>query len=650
MEYTELDIKIPEKKIKQLEKKGYKTVDDIVRAKPLHYCDYRRESSLGSCQSGDRCMFHLRLTKCVKKMGSKAAYVRGTCETLDKKERLSIMWFDRYIYETVNMLVNKEIVVGGEVFCGEKGIQITNPDIFEAYTKDSFRIYPIYSKIPQMSTEYFLKVLNAAIAKYNNVEYLAECITRHFNTVSVKDMIKGLHKPENEEEIKKANYRRIVEKMYPFCKLMVEMSEEATNTDIIPNKLDKTMKIISKLPYKLTVDQKKVLNEFTQKARSGRRVNALVQGDVGSGKTICAILLMMTVVENGYQGVLMAPTGILAKQHYEEIVRLTKDTGINSIFLSGGMKPSEKKSALRFIESGSADIIVGTHSVISDDVQFKKLGIVIVDEEHKFGVQQRELLKKKAEEGAHSISMSATPIPRSLAQTIYADCVDMYTIESMPAGRQPVQTAIAKFPKTAFNFMSKEIKAGHQCYIVCPLIDAGDSDTDTDDDRIYSVEDTCNMAKYYLSGINAKVAMVTGKMKEEEKSEIIAAFQRNEYQVLVASTVIEVGVNVPNATVITVMNAERFGLAGLHQLRGRVGRSSLKSYCILYSTKNDNQRFEIMCKTTNGFEIAEEDLKLRGTGNIVGLEQSGTNEELELMLRYPRIYDEMRKCIKKKEK
>lgn len=650
MEYTELDIKIPEKKIKQLEKKGYKTVDDIVRAKPLHYCDYRRESSLGSCQNGDRCMFHLRLTKCVKKMGAKAAYVRGTCETLDKKERLSIMWFDRYIYETVNMLVNKEIVVGGEVFCGEKGIQITNPDIFEAYTKDSFRIYPIYSKIPQMSTEYFLKVLNAAIAKYNNVEYLPECITRHFNTVSVKDMIKGLHKPENEEEIKKANYRRIVEKMYPFCKLMVEMSEEATNTDIIPNKLDKTMKIISKLPYKLTVDQKKVLNEFTQKARSGRRVNALVQGDVGSGKTICAILLMMTVVENGYQGVLMAPTGILAKQHYEEIVRLTKDTGINSIFLSGGMKPSEKKSALRFIESGSADIIVGTHSVISDDVQFKKLGIVIVDEEHKFGVQQRELLKKKAEEGAHSISMSATPIPRSLAQTIYADCVDMYTIESMPAGRQPVQTAIAKFPKTAFNFMSKEIKAGHQCYIVCPLIDAGDSDTDADDDRIYSVEDTCNMAKYYLSGINAKVAMVTGKMKEEEKSEIIAAFQRNEYQVLVASTVIEVGVNVPNATVITVMNAERFGLAGLHQLRGRVGRSSLKSYCILYSTKNDNQRFEIMCKTTNGFEIAEEDLKLRGTGNIVGLEQSGTNEELELMLRYPRIYDEMRKCIKKKEK
>ena len=245
--------------------------------------------------------------------------------------------------------------------------------------------------------------------------------------------------------------------------------------------------------------------------------------------------------------------------------------------------------------------------------------------------------------------MSATPIPRSLAQTIYADCVDMYTIESMPSGRQPVQTAIARFPKTAFNFMSKEIKAGHQCYVVCPLIDAGDSDTDADDDRIYSVEDTYNMAKYYLSGINAKVAMVTGKMKEEEKSEIIAAFQRNEYQVLVASTVIEVGVNVPNATVITVMNAERFGLAGLHQLRGRVGRSSLKSYCILYSTK-DNQRLEIMYKTTNGFEIAEEDLKLRGTGNIVGLEQSGTNEELELMLRYPRIYDEMRKCIKKKEK
>lgn len=650
MEYTELDIKIPEKKIKQLEKKGYKTVDDIVRAKPLHYCDYRRESSLGSCQSGDRCMFHLRLTKCVKKMGAKAAYVRGTCETLDKKERLSIMWFDRYIYETVNMLVNKEIVVGGEVFCGEKGIQITNPDIFEAYTKDSFRIYPIYSKIPQMSTEYFLKVLNAAIAKYNNVEYLPECITKHFNTVSVKDMIKGLHKPENEEEIKKANYRRIVEKMYPFCKLMVEMSEEATNTDIIPDKLDKTMEIINKLQYKLTVDQKKVLNEFTQKARSGKRVNALVQGDVGSGKTICAILLMMIVVENGYQGVLMAPTGILAKQHYEEIVRLTKDTGINSIFLSSGMKTSEKRNALKLIASGYADIIVGTHSVISDDVKFKKLGIVIVDEEHKFGVQQREQLKKKAEEGVHSISMSATPIPRSLAQTIYADYVDMYTIESMPAGRQPVQTATCRVPKTAFNFMGEEIKKGHQCYVVCPLLTSND-DEDDNENRLYSVEDTYNIAKYYLSNVGAKVAMVTGKMKESEKAELISAFQRNEYQVLVASTVIEVGVNVPNATVITIMNAERFGLAGLHQLRGRVGRSSLKSYCILYSTKSkeENPRLDIMCETTNGFEIAEKDMELRGTGNIVGIEQSGTNEELECMLRYPKLYGELRKIIKEQE-
>lgn len=280
----------------------------------------------------------------------------------------------------------------------------------------------------------------------------------------------------------------------------------------------------------------------------------------------------------------------------------------------------------------------------------KKLGIVIVDEEHKFGVQQREQLKKKAEEGVHSISMSATPIPRSLAQTIYADCVDMYTIESMPAGRQPVQTATCRLPKTAFNFMGEEIKKGHQCYVVCPLITSNE-DEDDNENRLYSVEDTYNMAKYYLSNVGAKVAMVTGKMKENEKAELISAFQRNEYQVLVASTVIEVGVNVPNATVIAIMNAERFGLAGLHQLRGRVGRSSLKSYCILYSTKSkeENPRLDIMCETTNGFEIAEKDLELRGTGNIVGVEQSGINEELECMLRYPKLYGELRKIIKEQE-
>ena len=648
MQYEELNIL--EKKIKQLEKKGYKDVDSLVRICPVHYCDYRKETKIEDAKSGERVIFHLKFVNCIKKMGARVPYVKGFCESLDGRYKVAVTWFDPYVYAKINKMTGKEIIVGGLYTNEEWGMQITNPDIFEIYSKDAFRIYPLYSKIPNMSVDYFMDLMNTAIDRYDNKEILPEDIIKRFNIVSVKDMIRGIHRPADESDIKKANYRLVIEKLYPFCKLMVEMSSESLNSKIMPEKLDKTMKIVSRLPYELTKDQKKVLNEFVKKTKAGKRVNALVQGDVGSGKTICAILLMMTIVENGYQGVLMAPTGILAKQHYEEIVSLTKDMEINTIFMNGEMKVSEKKKALQSIAAGKADIIVGTHSVISEDVNFSNLGIIVIDEEHKFGVEQREMLKKKAEEGVHNLSMSATPIPRSLAQTIYADSVDMYTIQSMPSGRQPVQTAVAKHPKTAFNFMSKEIKAGHQCYVVCPLIDAGDSDTDADDDRIYSVEDTYNMAKYYLSEINAKVAMVTGKMKEEEKSEIIAAFQRNEYQVLVASTVIEVGVNVPNATVITVMNAERFGLAGLHQLRGRVGRSSLKSYCILYSTKSDNQRLEIMCKTTNGFEIAEEDLKLRGTGNIVGLEQSGTNEELELMLRYPRIYDEIRKCIKKREK
>lgn len=645
MEFSDLQTKIPQQKIKQLEKKGYKKVDDVVRIKPLYYCDYSKLSSLKEAKTGERVAFHLKFTHCKIKRKN-VAYVVGVCKSLDETETLFVTWFDSGAYYRVANLINKEVIIAGEYICNEYGKHITNPDVFVPYSKDALHIYPFYPKVPGMSIDYFSKVLKASIDEYDNEEYLPKEITNAFNVVSVEKMVKGLHEPVSNEEIKVAYYRRIIEKLYPFCKVMAETSKQTENTDIIPETVNKTLEIIKKLPYELTRDQKNILNQFVSKAKMGLRVNALVQGDVGSGKTICAILLMMIIVENGYQGVLMAPTGILAKQHFEEVIRLTKDMGINAVFLNGGMKTKEKKVVLEAIKSGKADIVVGTHSLISDDVTFKNLGITIIDEEHKFGVQQRNKLKEKAVMGVHNISMSATPIPRSLAQTIYSDFLDIYTIESMPEGRKPIKTATVTHPKQAFNFMKKEIGAGHQCYIVCPLIEAAEDDTPGSDKKLYSVEETYEMAKVHLRDISAKIAVVTGKMKEEEKAEIISAFQNNEYQVLIASTVIEVGVNVPNSTVITLMNAERFGLAGLHQLRGRVGRGLLQSYCILCSEDKDNPRLNIMCETTNGFKIAERDLELRGTGNIIGIEQSGSNEELDLMLRFPQIYNKMTKIIK----
>lgn len=640
-----LDKPITQSRLSLLESKGYNTVEKFVRIVPRGYYDYSKESDLRECVNGKRYAFHLLMTNCVRKMGAKVPYVRCEFESLDKKNKLSAIWFDKYQYDKLSEFKNKEVAVAGLVTVNEMGIQIVNPDMCVPYTKDAFRIYPIYKKIAGMSTDYFQNLLNHCIDEYKGNEIFTEDFKKAFHVVDEDLMIKGIHRPSNVDEIKNAMNRIIMETMYPFCQVMVSLSEDARKTsNIIPQKLDLCNKIIESLPYELTKDQKDILNQFVISARKGKRVNALVQGDVGSGKTICAILLMVSIVNNGYQAVLMAPTGILAKQHYEEIKEMLEPLGIHVVFMSGGMKQSEKNKVLKEISDGTADVIIGTHSVISEKVEFKNLGITIVDEEHKFGVLQRECLKKKANEGVHNISMSATPIPRSLAQTIYGDTVDVYSIESMPKGRMPIKTATVHETNSMFNFMKEEIEHGHQCYMVCPLIE--NSNSGDDKKKPYSVEEVLKMAEGYFCNTDTKIGCITGKMKDEEKEEIKQKFKNNEYQILIATTIIEVGINVPNATVICIMNAERFGLAGLHQLRGRVGRNSLQSYCILYSEDKDNPRLDVMCKTSNGFEIAEEDLKLRGTGDIIGIKQSGEDESIGLMLKYPKLYKAMREYIK----
>lgn len=641
MDYSELSRKFSEKKLNQLKSKGYMKVDDVVRIRPVGYCDYRKLSDLATATEG-KCAFKVRLVNCSKGMGAKAAYTKAHCENTSG-EKLTVTWFDRFRYARLKQLEGKTVIVAGNFSSSENwGKQIVNPDVFDEYKDDSLRIYPVYKKIPNMSDDYFMDILGICIDEYKSNEVFTSKFLNTFKVCTLYEMVEGLHKPKNESDIKRANYRYVLEKFYPFCRLMVEMSDAGEKkSDIIPKNISLTKQVMSELPFELTKDQRMLLNKFYIKAAGGERVNALVQGDVGSGKTICALLLMLMCVENGYQAVLMAPTGVLAKQHYEEISRLTGRHGIKTALLTGGMNASEKNKVLPLVESGDANIIVGTHSVISEGVRYKNLGITVVDEEHKFGVKQREQLGKKARDGVHNISMSATPIPRSLARTLYADCVDIYTIESKPAGRKPVKTAAISALPPIFKFMKKEIEAGHQCYIVCPLIDSDE------DGEVYSVEDVMNMCTYYFAGTDIKTAVVTGKMKEAEKTEVISAFEKNEYQVLLASTVIEVGVNVPNATVITIMNAERFGLAGLHQLRGRVGRSSLQSYCILQSRDKDNERLKVMCDTTDGFLIAEKDMELRGTGDIVGIRQSGNDENLELMLKYPKLYYAIKEYIRK---
>lgn len=661
MEFSELKLNkpIPPAKIKQFEKKKIFNVDDLLRYTPRGYLDYRTPSNLVLAHNGDAVALKLRVLSVTKRMGQKKEYVQAFCKDETNDITLNVRWFDPYIYDTIREEIGYEVFVCGIFVDDEWGKQIVNPNVFKRFDenvdeKTIYRIYPIYSKIPRMANQYFENVLNAAIDQYDGTDNLPKGLKNKFDIIDEKDMIMYLHRPMDPLQIQAANRRLMIETLYPFAERMLTDEKEAQHySEFKPTILNHFNTLVKNLPYELTTDQKEIINEFIKNARNGKRINALVQGDVGSGKTVCAILLMIAMVDNGYQAALMAPTAILAKQHYEELVGYIEPMGLKAVFLGSDMKAKEKREALSMIESGEANFIVGTHAVISDKVVFKNLGITIVDEEHKFGVIQRETLKKKASDGVHNISMSATPIPRSLAQVLYGNAVDIYTITTMPAGRIPIQTAAVQNIKSAFAFMKKELDLGHQCYIVCPLIEnnsnhSNDMLIECDEDtkeKPLSVEEVLKMVNEFYKNTPYKAEAVTGKMKDEEKDAIIGRFKSNETQILIATTIIEVGVNVPNSTVITIMNAERFGLAGLHQLRGRVGRNSLQSYCMLVSNDKDNPRLKVMCETTNGFRIAEEDLKLRGTGDIIGIKQSGEDKNIMLMLKYPKTYKGIKEYI-----
>ena len=366
----------------------------------------------------------------------------------------------------------------------------------------------------------------------------------------------------------------------------------------------------------------------------------MIQGDVGCGKTILAFLLMFVMADNGFQSVLLAPTQVLASQHYNELKEMAAQYNIDVVYIANGLKKKEREAILKSTEDGSALMIVGTHSVLSKEVKFHDLGLSITDEEHRFGVLQREEITTKAKAGMHTVTMSATPIPRSLSDVLLST-TEVFNIQSMPNGRKPIQTAICASQNTIFQFIKKEIEKGHQAYVVCPLIE----DKQGVMEGILSVEQT--YTEYAnIFGKNA-VAVLNGKMNEDETEKVIRSFKNGEIKILVSTTVVEVGVNVSNATVIVINNAERFGLASLHQLRGRVGRGNSQGYCILNSVHKNNKRLLALCKYKNGFQIAESDYALRGSGNILGTEQSGSNYYVELSMKYPDLFSELQKYAKK---
>lgn len=630
---------IAKNKENQFNSKGIYTVEDLVRFLPRRYNDFSRETGIlpedqVSC-----------LTVIVKRVNT---YHNGTpmmiafCNVKSTGETLLVKWFrQNYMATKINSCVDREVYVCGKVTYNEQfhTYSTTMPELFEPKVSEGKRIVPVYSKINGMSTDYLTEKMMAAIGiPEASAETCPYDLVEAEKLLPIQKALYYLHFPKTMDQVQQGQDRVLFDELLYFAMSNEYASRNsALGSAFAVKTIGAVNRILKKLPYELTEDQQAAVNSMLADARSGKRINALVQGDVGCGKSIIAFLIMAAFVDSGYQAALMAPTQVLARQHYDDLRALVEPMGGKVVFLGGSeMKVRERKAVLTAIADGSANYIVGTHAVIAKDVLYHNLAVAVADEEHKFGVAQRTALIEKAAAGVHSITMSATPIPRTLAQVIYGTSVQLYTIKSMPAGRLPVITGIATDEKKLFRFIINQAKKGHQTYVVCPMIDPSD-----DMEGIKSVDEVSQIYNQVLAPHGIRIATLTGRNSKKETEEIIGNFKEGRYDVLISTTVIEVGVNVPTATTMIVTNAERFGLSSLHQLRGRVGRSHLQSYCVLQSAESSEKsrmRLDAMVRTTNGFEIAEEDLKIRGPGDFLGTRQNGENKYMALMLAYPERY------------
>ena len=562
---------------------------------------------------------------------SKRGMVMVSAVLSDETGMMELLWFNnRYVKN--NVKVGNEIMVYGKVKKGMK-LQIINPEykkIDEKYfeTKKENQILPIYPSTESLRQISIRKIIEAALNSYGYLLYenMPNEFLKKEKIIGRKEAMLNIHFPESEAKKEEAQKRFMFEEI-----LLLEMGilqsrfqSEKNNKNVykLEDKKSLVSKFIKSLPYELTKAQKTVITEIYKELKAGKIVNRLIQGDVGSGKTIVSFVILLYMIENGYQGAIMAPTEILSIQHYLGIIDEFSKLDIRVELLTASVKGKKREKLLNEIKEGLVDIVIGTHSLIEEDVVFKNLGLIVIDEQHKFGVRQRKLLRDKGNL-ANLIVMSATPIPRSLALTIYGD-LDVSIIDELPSGRSPIKTKWIKDEiekQKMYDFIDRMIEKGRQVYIVSPLIEESETL------NVKSAQETFEEYKDIFP--NRRIDIIHGRQKYKEKQEVMEEFKNHKIDILVSTTVIEVGVNVPNATVIVIRDAQRFGLSSLHQLRGRVGRGSHKSYCFLESKTNNEvsvKRLEVMEKTTDGFKIAEEDLKLRNSGEILGIKQSGVSD------------------------
>lgn len=639
MDLTQLNI--PANKITQLKNAGLESLEDIVYTFPKKYID--RTTFTGILPEGESVFLfncesvHLHNTS--KMLITEA---RGTLAGTTAP--VSINWFQQpYQHDDIRNTKGKQILVAGvaKVAPAEYGkparYVVSSPAVYQEFTADALRIWPEYKRVPGMAKEYYeQKVLAVARRLVGDLpETLPEQIIQNNNLISHQEMVNTLHDPSNAEALEQALARKRWDDLVYFALRLEIDNRSVPNGSIfgLPS-LAAMNKVRDGLPFHLTHAQNDALENAIEHIRSGKRLNALLQGDVGSGKTIVAQLLMIAFAANGWQAAMMAPTQILAKQHYEGLTALCEDLHIPVYFVGTGIGAKNARLIAEKAASGETALFVGTQALLSEKYHFKNLALVVEDEEHKYGVLQKKALTERASGGTHILTMSATPIPLTLAQTVYGDSLQLYSVNEKPAGRKPVLTGVANTEAKAIAFLRHNCGKHHkQAYIVCPMIAANEKA-----EGVASAEETFAKYEAALKPDGISVALITGKTKKTDAQQIISDFEKGLISVLVATTIIEVGVNVPNANCIIIHNAERFGLAQLHQLRGRVGRNSEQAYCSLISQDIGNPRLEAMVKHNDGFMIAQLDLSQRGPGDFLGVQQSGTEKYLAQALQYPSEY------------
>lgn len=619
MNYGEYDIRylkgVGEKTARLYNKLGIFTVDDLIRHYPRKYLDYGNTVSVKDAPPDTPVFIKATMITPVKESMIRKGLTLYKCNFSDGETVIRVTIFNnKYLAKALRTF--DDYILYGKVEKNFTSASMSSPQIERA---DKAEVHPVYPTTEKLSVKAISNSVRNALALVGKIpETLSDDILKKYDLVSLDFATRQIHFPSDEKNIEPARHRLIFDELLTLQLGLLKLKEKDVKGNSCKIKKDFTNEFYSLLPFTPTGAQQRAVADCIEDMQSDRMMNRLIQGDVGSGKTAVAGAVIYTVIKNGAQAALMAPTEILATQHFESFKKLFASTDVRVALLTGSVKAGEKKEIKRALCNGEIDLIVGTHALIQNDVEFENLGLVCTDEQHRFGVQQRANLAMKGD-NPHLMVMSATPIPRTLGLIIYGD-LDISLLDELPPGRQEIRTDVvtSAYHKRIYKFIRDAVDRGEQAYIVCSLVDEGESDL------ISAKEYADNLAKNEFVGYS--VGLLHGKMKPAEKDKVMQSFAEGETQILVSTTVVEVGVDVPNATVMLIENADRFGLSQLHQLRGRVGRGKNKSYCILVSdNKSDSsrERLQVMKHTSNGFDIADYDLKSRGPGDFFGKRQHG---------------------------